>query len=314
MDDVPPLTPAQHRRVVARILGWYGENARDLPWRRPGAVPIPAGTARTRPPVDAWQVMISEFMLQQTPVERVRRPWRAWVDQWPSPAALASASTADVVRAWGRLGYPRRAIRLQQAARMITDDHGGQVPDRRADLLRLPGVGAYTAAAILAFGYGQRQVVLDTNVRRVLARIAGGEAGASGSTSAAEISRAEQFLPRGRARAARWAVASMEFGALVCTARTPNCAACPVAAVCRWRRAGSPGRDSNRRPSQRYEGTDRQCRGVLLAVLRAHPGAVPAGDLEACWPDDQQRDRALASLVADGLAVRLGADRYALPA
>jgi A/G-specific adenine glycosylase len=299
VDALAPLNPAQRRRVVARILRWYGEEARDLPWRRPGVTP--------------WQVMISEFMLQQTPVERVRQPWQAWVERWPSPAALASASAADAVRAWGRLGYPRRAIRLRQAARMITDDYGGRVPDRREDLLRLPGVGSYTAAAIMAFAYGRRQVVLDTNVRRVLARLAGGEGGPPATISAAEAARAEQFLPRDPGRAARWAVASMELGALVCTARAPNCAICPVAALCRWRLTGSPSGSDHRRPGQRYEGTDRQCRGALLAMLRARDGGVPIGELEACWPDDEQRDRALASLVADGLAVSLGPDRYALP-
>ena len=300
MGDPAPLTPAHRRRVVATIVDWYGTNARNLPWRRPEVTP--------------WQVMISEFMLQQTPVERVRQPWQSWVDRWPSPAALASATTADAVRAWGRLGYPRRAIRLQQAARMITAEHGGRVPDRREDLLRLPGVGAYTAAAILAFAYGRRQVVLDTNVRRVLARIAGGQAAAAAVPNVAETIRAEQFLPRDAGRAARWAVASMEFGALVCTARSPNCANCPVATLCRWRRAGSPSLAGDRRPGQRYAGTDRQCRGALLAVLRAHDGAVPMSDLQACWPDEAQRDRALASLVADGLAVRLPGRNYALPA
>jgi A/G-specific adenine glycosylase len=299
VDGPAALTAAQRRQVVARILDWYGHNARDLPWRRSTVTP--------------WQVMISEFMLQQTPAERVREPWRAWVDRWPSPAALASASAADVVRAWGRLGYPRRAIRLQQTARRITDEYGGDVPDRREDLLRLPGVGSYTAAAILAFAYRRREVVLDTNVRRVLARIAGGEDGPAASAGVAETERAEGFLPRDPARAAQWAVASMELGALVCIARSPRCDACPVATLCRWRRAGFPESNGSRRRRQRYHGTDRQCRGALLAVLRAHHGPVPMGELDACWPDADQRRRALASLVADGLAMAVGADRYALP-
>jgi A/G-specific adenine glycosylase len=295
----PELTPAERGRVVTRLLSWYGRNARDLPWRRAGATP--------------WQVMVSEFMLQQTPVNRVREPWEAWISRWSSPTALAAAPAGEAVRAWGRLGYPRRALRLHQAARMITAEHGGRVPDRKEDLLRLPGVGSYTAAAVLAFGYGQRHVVLDTNVRRVLARVAGGAASPTASTTAAEVVRAERFVPRTAARAARWAVASMEFGAMVCTARSPRCAACPVAAVCRWRLAGFPGRLERRRPAQQYHGTDRQCRGALLAVLRSTDAGVPLAELDASWIDAPQRERALASLVADGLVVRLADDSYALP-
>ena len=295
----PELTPAERGRVVTSVLSWYGRNARDLPWRRAGATP--------------WQVMVSEFMLQQTPVNRVHEPWEAWISRWPSPAALAAAPAGEAVRAWGRLGYPRRAFRLHQAARMITADHGGRVPDRKEDLLRLPGVGSYTAAAILAFGYGQRQVVLDTNVRRVLARVAGGAASPTASTSVAEVVRAEQFVPRKPARAARWAVASMEFGALVCTARSPRCTECPIAAVCRWRLAGFPDQLERPRPAQPYHGTDRQCRGALLAVLRSVDAGVPLAELDASWADASQRERALASLVADGLVVRLANGSYALP-
>jgi A/G-specific adenine glycosylase len=257
--------------------------------------------------------MVSEFMLQQTPVSRVREPWQAWISRWPYPAALAAAPAGEAVRAWGRLGYPRRALRLHQAARLITTDHDGRVPDRKEELLRLPGVGSYTAAAILSFGYGQRQVVLDTNVRRVLTRVAGGSAFPTASTSAAEVARAEQFLPRQAGRAARWAVASMEFGALVCTARTPRCADCPVATLCRWRRAGFPDEDERPRPAQPYHGTDRQCRGALLAVLRSVDASVPATDLEASWAEASQRERALASLLADGLVVHLANGSYALP-
>jgi A/G-specific adenine glycosylase len=295
----PELTPAERGRVVARLLHWYATHARDLPWRQRDVTP--------------WQVMVSEFMLQQTPVNRVREPWQAWISRWPSPPALAAAPAGEAVRAWGRLGYPRRALRLHQAARMITTDHDGRVPDRKEELLRLPGVGSYTAAAILAFGYGQRQVVLDTNVRRVLARVAGGTASPTASTSAPEVVRAEQFVPREAARAARWAVASMEFGALMCTARAPRCVDCPVAAACRWRRAGFPDHHERPRPAQPYHGTDRQCRGALLAVLRSVDTGVPFAELEASWAEASQRERALASLLADGLVVHLANGSYALP-
>jgi len=285
--------------VVSRVLRWYGQHARDLPWRRAAATP--------------WEVMVSEFMLQQTPVERVLGPWREWIERWPSPAALAAAPAGEAVRAWGRLGYPRRALRLHQSAEVITDQHGGQVPDDLGKLLALPGVGSYTAAAILSFAYGQRHVVLDTNVRRVLARVAGGVAYPGPVTTTADTALAQTFLPPGAARAARWAVASMELGAVVCSARAPRCPDCPVAAVCAWRLADYPPYDGPPRRGQAYDGTDRQCRGVLLALLRSSDKPVSRAELEPCWPDAAQRDRALQSLLADGLAVSRPGPSYALP-
>jgi A/G-specific adenine glycosylase len=285
--------------VVTRVLRWYDQHARDLPWRRPEAT--------------AWEVMVSEFMLQQTPVERVRVPWQQWVERWPEPAALAATPSGEAVRAWGRLGYPRRALRLHQAAEVITRRHDGRVPDDLAALLSLPGVGSYTAAAILSFAYGQRHVVLDTNVRRVLARIASGVAYPGPATTAAEVALAETFLPRSPARAARWAVASMELGAVVCTARSPACPICPVQSSCAWRAAGYPAWVGAPRRGQSYDGTDRQCRGALLGILRSTDGAVPRAELDAGWPDVAQRDRALASLVTDGLAVPTEGGGYRLP-
>lgn len=293
--------PANRRRqVVDRVLDWYAVHARDLPWRRPEAT--------------AWQVMISEFMLQQTPVARVLQPWREWVDRWPTPPDLAAAPAGEAVRAWGRLGYPRRALRLHRAAVVITDEHDECVPTEYSALLALPGVGPYTAAAIASFAYGQRHVVLDTNVRRVLARVAAGVAQPAGSATAAETRLAEEFLPREAGRAARWAVASMELGALVCTARSPACDRCPVADLCTWRRAGHPLPPAAPRRRQAYEGTDRQCRGALLAVLRSSGVRVDRPELDVCWPDDTQRERALRSLVADGLVIGDDDTGYALPA
>jgi len=285
--------------VVTRVLRWYDENARDLPWRRPEATP--------------WQVMVSEFMLQQTPVERVLQPWRWWVERWPTPDALAAAPSGEAVRAWGRLGYPRRALRLHQAATVIVEQHGGEVPDDLPRLLALPGVGSYTAAAILSFAFGQRHVVLDTNVRRVLSRVAGGVAYAGPATTPADTALATSFLPRPRARAARWAVASMELGAVVCTARSPACELCPVQSLCAWRLAGYPAWSGPPRRGQSYSGTDRQCRGALLGVLRSTDGPVPRAELETVWTDSVQRERALQSLVSDGLAVPVPQESYALP-
>ena len=286
------------RTLSTRVINWYAEHARDLPWRRPDATP--------------WAIMVSEFMLQQTPVERVRRPWQAWLERWPTPPALAAAAPGDAVRAWGRLGYPRRALRLYQAAQMITNDFGGVVPEDREALLRLPGVGTYTAAAIRSFAYGRREVVLDTNVRRVLARIGSGVALPSGAPTTQERALAAELIPQARQRAARWAVASMEFGALVCRARNPRCRACPVQDLCAWRRAGHPAQLDARRRVQAYQGTDRQCRGALLALLRSRDGPVEDHDLPAAWQDVAQRDRALASLVQDGLVVPVGSG-WSLP-
>jgi A/G-specific adenine glycosylase len=289
----------RHRTVVDRVLTWYAAHARDLPWRRPEATP--------------WQVVVSEFMLQQTPVERVREPWRLWVERWPTPVALAAAPSGEAVRAWGRLGYPRRALRLHRAAVAITEEHDGEVPADREALLRLPGIGSYTAAAIASFAFGRREVVLDTNVRRVLARVDGGVAFPSPGQTAAEFAAASAFVPLEPARAARWAVAAMELGALVCVARSPRCEACPIADLCAWRAAGYPAWDGPPRRGQSYDGTDRQCRGALLAVLRSSDQPVAREELAAAWPDEDQRARCLASLVADGLAAVPSEGHLALP-
>jgi len=256
--------------------------------------------------------MVSEFMLQQTPVERVGRPWQAWMDRWPTPKALAAAPAGDAIRAWGRLGYPRRALRLHAAARIITDQHDGRVPNRKDQLLRLPGVGEYTAAAILAFAHRQREIVLDTNVRRVLARVAAGQPYPPLTLSNAERIQAADFLPGNGSSASRWAVASMELGALICTARDPRCEACPISQICRWRRSGLPISPNPHGP-QRYQGTDRQCRGALLTAIRTADEPLPVDELAASWPDPKQRERSLASLLADGLLVSLDCDRCGLP-
>ena len=257
--------------------------------------------------------MVSEFMLQQTPVERVRGPWAAWLDRWPTPEALAAAPAGEAVRAWGRLGYPRRALRLHQAAVAITDRFDGQVPRDLESLRSLPGVGSYTAAAITSFAYGRRAVVLDTNVRRVIARVALGAAYPTTAPSRLELAVAERLAPREPARAARWAVASMELGAVVCVARTPRCGDCPVRDLCAWRRAGAPAWSGPPRRGQAYAGTDRQARGALLAVLRSADEPISGDELAAAWSDPTQRERALASLVADGLVVATGPDLYCLP-
>jgi A/G-specific adenine glycosylase len=280
------------------IVDWYATAARDLPWRGPG--------------VDAWAVLVSEVMLQQTPVARVEPVWREWMARWPSPAALSLVSPADVIRAWGKLGYPRRALRLREAAVAVVERHGGVVPEDIAALEALPGIGTYTARAVACFGYGQPQPVVDTNVRRVVARLVHGRAEA-GNARAADLADIAALAPADPGRAARFSVAAMELGALVCVAGVPRCGACPVRARCAWVLAGSPPHDGSPRRVQKFAGTDRQVRGRLLDVLRAAHAPVPAAELAATWDDAAQRSRCLDSLLTDGLAEQTADGRFALP-
>jgi A/G-specific adenine glycosylase len=285
-------------RLADAAIEWYEQSARDLPWRAPGA--------------GAWPILVSEVMLQQTPVVRVEPVWREWVARWPTPAALAADTAAEAIRAWGRLGYPRRALRLHACARTLVERHGGEVPHSLPDLLALPGIGAYTARAVAVFAYRQRHPVVDTNVRRLLARYVDGEPDAGPTTTAADLAAAEALLPAAVPAAATASVAFMELGAVVCTARQPRCAICPLSAECTWRGAGQPLPPGPSRRPQRYEGTDRQVRGELLAVLREATGPVPRTRLDLVWTDAAQRERALASLLDDGLVCAHPGDRYAL--
>jgi A/G-specific adenine glycosylase len=255
-------------------------------------------------------VLVSEVMLQQTPVARVEPVYRQWVQRWPHPADLAAAPAGDSVRAWGRLGYPRRALRLHEAAGVIAREHAGRVPDDLTALRALPGVGDYTACAVAAFAYGAAVPVLDTNVRRVLARLARGQALPPAHTTRAERHAAVALLPP--AEAPTWSVGLMELGALVCTAAAPRCEACPVNSQCAWLQAGRPDNGAVRRP-QPFTGTDRQVRGRLLGAVREGDGPVPAASLRVLWPDAEQRARALASLLADGLLGGDDTEGYRLP-
>ncbi|MFE3198659.1 A/G-specific adenine glycosylase [Embleya sp. NPDC059237] len=282
------------------ILDWYSANNRDLPWRTPDA--------------SAWAVVVSEFMLQQTPVARVLPVYTAWLERWPTPAALAADEPGEAVRMWGRLGYPRRALRLHGAATAMVDRHDGEVPRAHADLLALPGVGEYTAAAIASFAFEQRHIVLDTNVRRVIGRAIDGVEYPPQATTPAERRTATTLLPDTAETASTWAVAIMELGALVCTAKSPKCVGCPIAALCAWRLAGKPAYTGPPRRGQTYAGTDRQVRGRLLAVLRDSAEPVDQAALDAVWDEPVQRARALDGLVADGLVEPLAAGVYRLPA
>ncbi len=282
------------------VHDWFVAQARDLPWRRPGTTP--------------WGVLVSEVMLQQTPVARVAPIWVDWMERWPTPSAFAAASRADVLRAWGKLGYPRRALRLHDAAAVLAERHADVVPADVDALEALPGVGSYTARAVLAFGYGRRAPVVDTNVRRVVARAVHGNGDAGPARTKPDLADVDALLPPDDARAAVVSAGLMELGAVVCTARAPRCGACPVRAACAWDAAGRPAYDGPRKPVQGFAGTDRQVRGKLLDVLRAADAPVERAVLDAVWSDAGQRDRCLLSLLEDGLAEQLDGDRYTLPA
>lgn len=273
--------------LASPLIAWYHDNARDLPWRRPG--------------FGAWGILVSEFMLQQTPVARVIPLLEAWLERWPTPAALAAAAPADAVRQWANLGYPRRALWLHRAAVEIRDRHAGVVPRDVDDLLALTGIGDYTARAVAVFAYGDRHPVVDTNTRRVLARVAQGRS-QPGPAAKRDLADMAEILPDDVTASTVVNAAAMELGALVCTARVPRCDLCPLADRCAWRAAGYPDTGDTRVKQARYEGSDRQTRGAILKVLRsAQTHDVAVDEVIGDWPDLVQRDRAIDSLVADGL-------------
>jgi A/G-specific adenine glycosylase len=276
--------------LAGALNEWFADAARPLPWRAAEVSP--------------WAVLVSEFMLQQTQVARVVPRWEAWIGRWPTPAALAAEPPSEAVRAWDRLGYPRRALWLHRAAVEIVERHGGEVPAELDDLLALQGVGPYTARAIAAFAFGRRHPVVDTNTRRVIARAVLGQAQPGPPATGRDLAAMGALLPASDAAARTFNAAAMELGATVCTARTPSCDACPIAAACAWRAAGYPPYDGPRRAVQgRFEGSDRQVRGLVMRELRAAHRPVHAGELATLWPDAAQLERALGGLVADGLAV-----------
>ncbi len=283
----------QHRTslLVDEVTQWFAAHGRELPWREEYP--------------DPWGILVVEVMSQQTPIARVTPVWCAWMERWPTPADLAQARPAAVIRAWGRMGYPRRALQLRDAATLITTRFEGRVPATEEELISLPGVGPYTAAAVMAFAHGQRAVVLDTNIRRVLGRTLDGVALPPAHLRASERARAESVVPRDPGPSVLWNAAVMEFGALVCTARAPACQACPVTA-CAWREAGYPDNAPKRR-AQKWEGTDRQLRGAIMAQLRESQSPLPAAEVNARvrqahpWAGDSRLERALAGLLEDSL-------------
>jgi len=286
--------------IAPAVIDWFRVSGRDLPWRRPG--------------FPAWGTLVSEFMLQQTPVVRVIPRLQWWLERWPTAADLAADSPGEAVRAWDRLGYPRRALNLHAAAVAITANHGGVVPDTVPELLALPGVGDYTARAIAVFAYGHRHPVVDTNVRRVLARAVQGVAEPGQPSTKRDLAAMEAQLPEDivESRAANAGI--MELGAIVCTARSPRCEECPLIASCAWRAAGYPAFEGVRKPVQKkFEGSDRQVRGKILAELRASDIPVTAEEIRLVWADAVQRDRSLAGLLSDGLLRQNATGSYELP-
>lgn len=292
--------------VHGRVIDWFELHARDLPWRAPECSP--------------WGVMVSEVMLQQTPVVRVLPRWQDWMQRWPRPVDLAQAPTAEVLTAWDRLGYPRRALRLQAAAQSMVERHSGEVPATAEELRELPGVGEYTAAAVACFAFNQPEVVVDTNIRRVHARAFTGHALPGKTYTSAQRRLAAELMPAtapdAGATACAWNASAMELGALICTARAPQCGICPVADLCAWRAAGSPApTEEQQTRGQGWAGTDRQVRGAIMAVLRAGEAVEREQLLEALpLPEAsaEQRARCMDSLIGDGLAAQTGA-RVSLP-
>ena len=278
-------------QVIEAICAWFDANGRDLPWRRPGT--------------SAWGVLVSEVMSQQTPMSRVIGPWHEWMNRWPTPDDLAEEDSGEAVAAWGRLGYPRRALRLHSCAVAIATEHDGVVPNSYDELVALPGIGDYTASAVVSFAFGGRATVLDTNVRRLIARAESGIANCPTSVTRAERIVADALVPDEDVRAAKWAVASMELGALVCTARSPQCEVCPIRDGCRWVIDGRPDNAPARR-GQPWKGTDRQCRGVIMDVVRNSPHGVKVQMALSAWPEPDQASRCLESLLDDGLVHRRG--------
>ena len=275
------------------VTQWFVKNKRDLPWRS------------TTP----WGVVVSEFMLQQTPVARVLPKWIEWMERWPTPAELAQATPAQVITAWGRLGYPRRALRLHESAKIIARDFNNEVPESEEVLRSLPGIGDYTAAAISAFAFGTNTLVMDVNIRRVLVRVLDGKEHPTSSPTVRERESRLAILPR--VNADNWAAATMELGALVCTSKNPSCNDCPIISQCKWRKNGYPQTELVRK-SQDWHGTDRKCRGTVVQALRENE-SLTLSAIKKLWQEESQVEKALETLLADHLIEEHSRSRFRLP-
>jgi len=275
------------------ITSWFKENKRDLPWRKS----------------DAWGVLVSEIMLQQTPVQRVLPIYQEWMKRWPTAADLAKATPAEVITAWGRLGYPRRALRLHECAKVITSELKGVIPNDETELRKLPGIGEYTAAAIVAFAFQGKSLVLDINIRRLFSRLYKGEEAPTAAPTKAERVEYAQYVPDKKAHL--WAAATMELGALICTAKKPLCGRCPVADKCQWRSLDYPSSERVKR-SQSWHGTDRQCRGTIVQALRDNP-KLSRREINLLWDVPSQVEKAILTLLDDGLIEEQRKGIFSLP-
>jgi A/G-specific adenine glycosylase len=265
--------------VQEALLSWSERTRRDLPWRR------------TR---DPWAILVSELMLQQTQVPRVLPKYEAFLGRFPTPAACAAAPLGDVVREWAGLGYNRRAVNLHRAAVAVVERHGGSLPDNLDALLALPGVGPYTARAVLAFAFERDVGLVESNTARVLARTSGRYLSPNDAQSLAD-----ELVPPGAGWA--WNQAMIDLGATVCLRRAPRCGECPISDECRWDGDHDPSWPATRQST--FAGSDRQGRGRLVDAMRGGPVALDRLAEAAGWPDDPARAHGAAeSLVADGLA------------
>ena len=248
-------------------------------------------------------------MLQQTPVNRVLPVYEAWMKRWPTAASLSKATPAEVITAWGRLGYPRRALRLHECAKEITHNLKGKIPESQAELRALPGIGEYTAAAITAFAFEKRSLVLDINIRRLFARLFDGVETPTQAATKVEKSRYEELIPKKDPHL--WAAATMELGAVICTSQSPKCGICPVAHVCTWRSLDYPKSDVVKR-RQSWHGTDRQCRGTIVQALRENE-VLTKSQITQLWDVPSQLEKALLTLLDDGLIESRGKNKFSLP-
>lgn len=292
----PARRSAAATTLAESITAWYQREARELPWRGTHAHDV-----------DGWAVLVSEFMLQQTQAARVVPYFESFMARWPKPSSLAAEPPGEAVRAWGRLGYPRRALWLHRAASEIANQHGDTVPSDIDVLLSLTGIGPYTARAVASFAYAKRHPVVDTNTRRVLARLVHGKAAAA-APGPRDLDDMTALLPQDPVAAREFNAAAMELGATVCTARAPKCDECPVAAWCEWRGSGYPDNAPTVRRSAAFEGSDRQVRGRIMALLRHSAEPVAVTDAlhvaaDGGVRDESQPKRALDSLTADGLVI-----------
>lgn len=305
--------------LVTAVIDWYRFDHRDFPWRDPDVTP--------------WGILVSEVMSHQTQMSRVTPRWLEFMRRWPTPAAAAQASDAEILRVWDRLGYPRRALALRQCAVAIVERHDGEVPADREALQALPGIGPYTSAAVCSFAFGMRVPVVDTNVRRVIARAVHGDEVAWRPNARRDEAEMLALLPRVDADVQPWNAGAMELGATVCSQRAPDCARCPIAEICEWRGAGFPSlpdaeRERRQLRQPKFAGSNRQRRGRVMAIARASHGGFAIDQLwhrillqtDFCAPEDsvqlarehEQHLAAAATLVAEGMLQQRG-DWISLP-